>query len=83
MIAQIVDPSLRPSDPEVTRPLRRRLGIGLLLAGIVIMVIGGFWGEMALWFSISGIILFFAGVFLLRRRPSEGEDDIRKLYGQH
>jgi uncharacterized membrane protein YiaA len=85
MTTHIVDPSLRPADPQAVFPLRRRVGLGLLVSGLVVILVGGFWPEVALWFYIAGIVLLFGGAFSLRKhfRNSEGEHDIRKLSGQH
>ena len=85
MSAQIVDPSLRPADPNATSPRQRRVGFAALVVGFVIILIGGFWPTLAQRFFIAGSLLVVVSLLFLGRRfcDSQSDHDIRKLYGDH
>jgi hypothetical protein len=80
----IIEPSLRPLDPEATSGRRRRFGLVLLATGFVTILVGGFSSSFGQWLFIAGTIFILAGLFLLGRfiRSShrEEKEDIRKLY---
>jgi hypothetical protein len=79
----IVDPSLRPLEPGIISPIRRRLAFVLFALGFAVLIVGTFvaFGQ---WLLIAGSILIIVSLFLFGRfrRVSEKPDEIRKLYGQ-
>ena len=79
--AQFVEPSLRPSPEQPSRP-RVYIGVALLLLGSAGILFGDV-GLGAQLLFIAGAVLIVLGMFLVGRFhhiPSK-TDDARKLYG--
>ena len=78
---QFVEPSLRPSPDQPSRP-RIYIGVALLLLGSAGILFGDV-GVGAQLLLIAGAVLIVLGMFLVGRfhhTPSKS-DDAHKLYG--
>ena len=76
----IIAPTLRPREPQLISRSRLRVGIALLMLGLLIIIAGGFllFGR---WPFFIGSCLSVARFFVLGFARWKDYRDIRKLYG--
>src|SRR5438876_7965634 len=73
-----------PPEQVHISPTRRRIGVAVSAASVVVALIGGLWPSAPQWLFVGGILLIVASVFLLSPYLNIfhhwRRDDIRKLF---
>jgi hypothetical protein len=81
---EIVEPSRRPLEHDITSPARRRVGLALSVLGVAGILVGCFLRSVGPWLFVASGILIIISLVLLSRysriADHQKHEDIRKLY---